>query len=421
MDVISLIVFLVIIALSFFRKINLGILAFAAALVLGRIMGIADKEVVKGLSASLFVTLAGITLLFSAVSATGVLDMISKKVISLVGNRIWVFPVVMYLLGMTLSVIGPGAIPPTTLVVTLCVSIAIASGYNPVMMSVIGAMGLMGGRASAITPEGTLVSTLAAEQGIASGVILPVFAFQVITTATFALIIYLVFKGYKVKATIDDGNVAQEAKITKNQIAALVGVVAMIVMVTVFKIDAGLCSFLIAGVLFLFNVVEDSSSVKSMPWGIVIMILGVGVLMNVINLAGGIDLMCNALASFMTKSTASPFIGITAGIMSLVSSGFGVVYPTLVPMATQLAESAGGALPISLIASIIAGGSLAGISPMSTCGALTLSTTVAIKKDISKAEQSKMFIQMLAIAVGSILWVGISSALFSNLCVSLFG
>lgn len=421
MDVLSILVFLVIIVMSFFRKMNLGILAFAAALVLGRIMGVADKEIVKGLSQSLFVTLAGITLLFSAVSATGVLDLISKKVISLVGNRIWVFPFVMYLLGITLAVIGPGAIPPTTLVVTLCVTIALAAGYSPVMMSIIGVMGLMGGRVSAITPEGTLVTTLGAEQGLTGGVVFPVFAFQVITTALFALFIFFAFKGYQVKTSAQDVKLTEKVNFTKNQIVALVSILVMIVMVTVFKIDVGLCCFVIAGILFLFDISEDSSTVKAMPWATIIMILGVGVLMNVINLAGGIDLICNSLASFMTKSTAAPFIGITAGIMSLVSSGFGVVYPTLVPMATQLAETAGGAQPASLIAAIIAGGSLAGLSPMSTCGALTLSTTVALKKDLSKTAQSKMFMQMLIAAVCSIIWVGISAALFGNLCVNLFG
>lgn len=421
MDVLSILVFLAIIVMSFFRKINLGVLAFAAALILGRITGVADKEIVKGLSSSLFVTLAGITLLFSAVSATGVLELISKKVISLVGSRIWVFPLVMYLLGITLAVIGPGAIPPTTLIVTLCVTIALAAGYSPVMMSIIGVMGLMGGRVSAITPEGSLVITLGAEQGLTGGVMLPVFAFQIMTTAWYALFTFIAFKGYRVKTAARDVRLAEKVNFTKNQMVALVSIFVMIIMVTAFKIDVGLCCFVIGGILFLFDMAEDSSTVKAMPWATIIMILGVGVLMNVINLAGGIDLICNALASFMTKSTAAPFIGITAGIMSLVSSGFGVVYPTLVPMATRLAETAGGAQPVSLIAAIIAGGSLAGLSPMSTCGALTLSTTVALKKDLSKAAQSKMFLQMLVAAVGSIIWVGISAALFGNLCTSLFG
>ena len=62
MDVISLLLFLALLILAFTRKTNMGVLAFGAALILGRIVGLTDKEVVKTLSSSLFVTLTGITL-----------------------------------------------------------------------------------------------------------------------------------------------------------------------------------------------------------------------------------------------------------------------------------------------------------------------------------------------------------------------
>lgn len=420
MDVLSLILFVAIIALAFWRKTNMGVLAFAAAMILGRALGMSDKEIVKGLSSSLFVTLTGITLLFAAVNSTGALEMISKKIISLVGKRIYILPIVSYLLGFVLAVIGPGAIPPTTLTVTMCVSMALAAGYNPIMMGVIGGLGLMGGRVTAITPEGNLVSTLAAEQGIAGNVIVPVFAFQVITTILYSVALFFVFKGHKVKAEQLDESLTKKVKATPNQIISLLGIVVMLVMVTIFKMDVGLSAFLVAGLLFIFNIAEDSTSIKAIPWGTITMILGVGVLMNVIKSAGGIDLLCSLLSSFMSKSTAAAFTGITSGVMSLVSSGLGVVYPTLIPMATQLAESVGGALPVAIIAAIVAGGSLAGFSPMSTCGALTLSSIAAIRKDLTKAESSKMFIQLFVVALVAVLWVGVSSMIFANLCVNLF-
>jgi Dicarboxylate carrier protein MatC N-terminus. len=420
MDVASLIAFLGIIVLAFWRKTNIGILAFAVALVLGRMLGMSDKTIVQGLSSSLFVTLTGITLLFAAVSSTGALEMISKKIISFAGKSIWVLPILSYVLGFVLAAIGPGAIPPTTLTVTTCVSIAFVSGYNPLMMSVIGCLGMMGGRIAAITPEGSLVRTLAANQGITSGVILPVFVFQVITTALFAVMIFLVFKGHKVKAGEIENGITEKTKATKNQIIALLGIVVMMVMVTVFNMDVGLSAFLVAGVLFLFNIIEDSSSIKAIPLGTIVMILGVGVLMNVISKAGGINLLCNMLSPFMTKSTAAPLTGVTAGVMTLVASGFGVVYPTLLPMATKLAESAGGAMPVAIMSTIVAGGSLAGFSPMSVCGALTISSIGAIKADFGKAEQNKMFIELFVIALVAIVWVGISAFLFANLCVNLF-
>lgn len=420
MDVISLILFVVIIVLAFWRKTNIGILAFAAALILGRIIGMTDKEIVKGLSASLFVTLTGITLLFSAVNETGALEMISGKITSLAGKRIWILPITCYLVGFVLALIGPGAIPPTTLAVTISVSMAIAAGYNPVMMGVIAGMGLMGGRVSSITPEGNLVLTLAAEQNISGAVIAPVLLFQVVTTVIFALGIFFIFKGHKVKAVAFEGGSEIKSKASTKQIIALLGIVVMLVMVTVFKFDTGLSAFIIAGILFLFNLVDDRAAIKKVPWNPILMILGVGIFMNVVKNAGGIDLLCNLLSSFMNKTTAAPFTGVTAGIMSLVSSGFGVVMPTLIPMASQIAESVGGANAVAIIGAVVAGGSLAGISPMSTNGAMTLSCIAAIKNDLTKEEQSKMFAQLLLAAFCAIVWVGVSTALFGNLCVAIF-
>lgn len=413
MAIVCWIVFFALLILAFTRKTNMGILAFGAAMILGRIIGMTDKEIVKTLSQSLFVTLTGITLLFSAVNSTGALEMVSKKIAHIFGKKVWTLPIIAYLIGFILAIIGPGAIPPTTLVVTMTVSIAISAGYNPIMMGVIGGLGLMGGRVAAITPEGNLVATLAAEQGITSNVILAVCTFQIVTTVIAAAAIFFIMGGHKVKG---EEIVIEQSKATKQQFIALGAIVVMLILVVIVGLDTGLTSFLLAALLFLFHVVDEKTALKNVPWGTIVMILGVGVLMSVISKAGGIDMLCNALSNVMSAGTVAPLSGITAGIMSLVSSGLGVVYPTLIPMASELVESVGGGNAVSVISAIVAGGSLAGFSPMSTCGALTLSAMTAMMPDMSKEEQSKSFIKLIVIAVCFIIWVGVSSALFGNLC-----
>lgn len=87
MAIVCWIVFFALLILAFVRKTNMGILAFGAALILGRVIGMTDKEIVKTLSQSLFVTLTGITLLFSAVNSTGALEMVSKKIAHIFGKR----------------------------------------------------------------------------------------------------------------------------------------------------------------------------------------------------------------------------------------------------------------------------------------------------------------------------------------------
>lgn len=436
MDVFSLVIFIILIILAFIRKINIGVLAFGAAMILGRIIGISEKAVIGGFNSSLFVTLVGITLLFAAVNSTKAFELVSNKIIKLAGKRVWILPIVTYLLGLFLAVIGPGAVPPTTLVVTLAVSIAVSSGFNPIMMAVIGVLGLMGGRAAAYTPEGVLITTLAQEQGLTSGVILPVVAFSLVTTILMSIALYVVYKGYKVKQT-DLTSVTTEAESLKNhsgstfvktevkasakQIIALFAVACMLIAVVIFKMNVGLVSFLIASVLFLFNIADDNASVKSIPWGTIIMIAGVGILMSVVAEAGGIALLTEQLSKVMNSSTVAPLSGVSAGLMSLVASGLGVVYPTMIPMASELVSNVGGGNAVAVIAAIVAGGSVAGFSPMSTAGALTLGTMATMKSNMTKEEQNKSFLQLMIIAISAILWVGISAAIFANLIVRIFG
>ena len=94
-------------------------------------------------------------------------------------------------------------------------------------------------------------------------------------------------------------------------------------------------------------------------------------------------------------------------------------YPRLTVGSGSCAWTVGGGNAISVISAIVAGGSLAGFSPMSTCGALTLGAMSAMMPDMSKDEQNKNFIKLIIIAVCFILWVGVSSAIFGNLCASI--
>ena len=119
------------------------------------------------------------------------------------------------------------------------------------------------------------------------------------------------------------------------------------------------------------------------------MILGVGALLDIVNTGGGIELMSNAISSVMNTKTAVPFMGVSAGLLSLVSSALGVVYPTMMPMSADIAAQIGGINPVALMAAVGVGGSLAGVSPLSTGGALILAALGTNTKDFNKAKQDK--------------------------------
>lgn len=72
-SVISLIVLVAVVAIGFIKKVNLGFLSMGVAFILGTCGGMSAKEIANGFSASMFVTLVGVTFLFGMASANGTL------------------------------------------------------------------------------------------------------------------------------------------------------------------------------------------------------------------------------------------------------------------------------------------------------------------------------------------------------------
>ena len=160
MDVVSLLIFVAIIVIAFFRKNNIGILALAAGVIAVRIFGLTDKDLINSVSVSLFTTLVGITLLFSIITNTGALDLLARKIVALAGKRIGLIPILLFLAGFAIVAAGPGGVPALAIIPPLAVAIAVEVGYNPLMLALIGISGMSCGRFSPITPEASIIDCL---------------------------------------------------------------------------------------------------------------------------------------------------------------------------------------------------------------------------------------------------------------------
>ncbi|MFL8672843.1 SLC13 family permease [Clostridioides sp. GD02404] len=413
MDIIALILFLGVIVLAFVRKNNAGILALAVGVIAVRIFGMDEKELYGAISNSMFTTLVGITLLFAIVNSTGALKLVAEKIVAVSGKRVWLIPIAVFIAGFIVAGVGPGAIPALAIIPAMAVPVAITVGYNPVMLALIGECGLMAGRMTPITPEGQIITTVAESVGI-ENVMPAILACQTLSTIVFSIVLFIIFKGYKLKKPINIIDSKSIEKFNVKQIISLISIVVMIAFIIFFDMNVGLAAFSVSAVLLLFNIAEDGECIKAIPWSTIVMVLGVGAMMTIVDAAGGIDLMSNALSSLMNSKTATPIMSISAGLMSMVSSALAVVYPTMMPMCVDIAKSVGGVDPLALIAAVGVGGSLAGVSPLSTGGALILAAMGSSKKDFNKEEQNKVFVQLFIMSAVGLLVIAVVSVLFFN-------
>ena len=177
-----------------------------------------------------------------------------------------------------------------------------------------------------------------------------------------------------------------------------------------FKLDTGLFAFVMAAVLILLGCADEKKAIKGIPWGTLMMICGVGVLVNMIDLLGGIDMVSDFLSSFMTSRTAAPIMAATSGILSWVSSTTGVVMPALYPICADLCTKFAGANYVELIAAVTATSFAAAISPLSTGGAIIMSSYSAAKETTTE-ELNKMFSTLFLLSVCNVLINVLMSAL----------
>lgn len=396
MAVFSLVLLVLAIFLGFFRKMNTGLIAFAFALLLGKMAGIADKEIIKGFNYSLFIMLLGVTYLFSLAQMNGCLELLAKKVVAMAGKRTWLIPIIIYLFSTVLSAIGPGTVPTMAIMMVFAMALAAEMNINPAMLSALSVLGASGGGVSPLASTGIIGINLCAGFGV-TGTEIPFLVNGILSSTVYGTVVYFICGGYKLHSS-GETSLNDLPTFNKNQIITLVGIAVLVFVVMVLKINVGLAAFGVAAVLSLLRVADETKAILRIPWGTLLLITGVGVLMNMIIKVGGIALLADLLASVMTERTAMTVLGLTSGIMSWFSSTSGVVMPTLLPVIPDIIARIGGDLnPIEMATGITMMSNTAGISPLSTGGALALAAYSSAANS-NPEEQQSLFLRMFGIS-----------------------
>ena len=105
-QLLSLILLVLVFLLAISKKLNIGILALAATLPLAVIAGVDAKQVFEFFDGKLVVLIAGVSLLFAHMKESGALTWLIVKIFDVVGDRVYVLPWAVFILGAALSTAG---------------------------------------------------------------------------------------------------------------------------------------------------------------------------------------------------------------------------------------------------------------------------------------------------------------------------
>jgi di/tricarboxylate transporter len=358
------------IVLSCTSRINVGLVGLGLAWLIAVTGGAVGVDgVFAAFPAQLFLTLVGVTALFGAAESNGTLERLARGAFRTSHARLWQLPVLFFLAGFAVSAVGPGAIASTALVAPLAMGLAARAGAPAFLCALMVCNGANAGNLSPVSAVGLLASTLMSKNGLA-GHEWSVFAMHAAAHGLVACGAYLALGGIRLGRTSETTPSPAAGVWERRHLATAAIVAAWVAGVVALHAPAGLLAFAATVLLVVTRQASDKEALERVPWGIILMVCGMTVLIGVLEKSGGLELFTRLLALTATPATANGVIAFVTGIISTYSSTSGVVLPAFLPIARGLADQVGGGDPLQLSLSIIVGSALVDVSPLSTLGAL---------------------------------------------------
>jgi di/tricarboxylate transporter len=393
------------ILVSCFTDLNVGILSLAFAWIIGVYFGAMPlNDVFSGFPVQLFLTLAGVTLLFSQAQLNGTLEKLAHQSVKICRGNVGLIPVMFFALGCGIASLGPGNISTAALLAPIALVVGARARVPPFLMALMVGNGAQAGSLSPFAPTGIIVNGLMDRINLA-GYEWPVFWTNLVAHASLAFAAYFAFGGlrlFRLTYTAPAEQTTEATRFDRGNWITLAVIGVLMSSVLFFGVHVGMGAFAGAAVLAMFGVADHREAVRKMPWPVIVMVSGVTVLIAIMEKTQGLDLFTALLARFATVETVTGMIAFLTGVISVYSSTSGVVLPAFLPTVPGLIERLGGGDMLGIALSMNVGAHLVDMSPLSTTGALCLAAVPA-SEDV-RGVYNKLLAWGLSMCVVGALW-----------------
>jgi di/tricarboxylate transporter len=427
-EVLSLVILLVIFVVATVLPINMGALGFGAAFLLGTlVLGLDVDQILENFPTGLFLTLVGITYLFGIAQINGTVDLLIRGAIRLVGGRIAAIPWIMF--AVTALLVGIGALFAVAIVAPIALRFAFRYKINPLLMGMMVVHGALGGAFTPISVYGSFVNGLVGDSGLETSPLALTIAPLAFNAAIGVLIFFLLggrrLLSARTYRTDDEGGTGEPAageavaagpvtsggggsggtgtapahrvevaappndpapgpagtpeRVRPEQIVTIAGLLLFAVLTVVWTLDVGFTSILIGVGLALVNPKATRGAVDKIAWSTVLLIVGVLTYVGLLQAAGTIDYISEAISGLGAPLIAALLICYLGGVASAFASSvaiLGVMIPLAIPFLQQ-----GGIGAVGFIVALAIATTVVDVSPFSTNGALVLANAQDIDRD----------------------------------------
>ncbi|MFC5216848.1 SLC13 family permease [Streptomyces coerulescens] len=433
-ELISILVLAVVFVIATTRSVNMGALAFAAAFAVGTLVADLDADgIFAGFPGDLFVVLVGVTYLFAIARSNGTTDWLVHASVRLVRGRVALIPWVMFALTGALTAIGAVSPAAVAIVAPIALSFAARYGISPLLMGAMVVHGAQGGGFSPISIYGSIVNGIVDREKL-PGSDITLFLASLVVNLVIAAVVFVVCGGLRLwrqgslpegaggalkgrgaaidlrlpprgpdqpqgtgtGATTDRGThpsptttatatrettpaPTSALPLTPPRVATLISLVALVLAVLVFDLDAGLTAITLAVVLSTAWPDDSRKAVGDIAWPTVLLICGVLTYVGVLDEMGTITWAGEGVSGIGVPLLAAVLLCYIGAIVSAFASSVGIM-GALIPLAVPfLAQGEIGA--VGMVAALAVSATVVDVSPFSTNGALVLAAAPDVDRE----------------------------------------
>jgi len=277
-----------------------------------------------------------------------------------------------FAIGFAVATIGAGATPASALLAPPAMAVAARAGIPPLLMAIMTGNGALAGTLSPFAPTGIVANGVMQRIGL-GGVEWQTFAYNALAHTVAGIGGFVLLGGWRLflrrqesLAVID----LEAGTMERRHVVTAAGIAVLIAAVAGLGMNVGMMALIVATALILIKVVDEAQAIQRMPWGVILMVTGVTVLVSLMQKTQGLALITSGIANASTPETVEPIVAFGTGLVSVYSSTSGVVLPAFLPMVPELAQRLGNVEPLGIAWSMNVSASLVDLSSLSTVGAL---------------------------------------------------
>jgi di/tricarboxylate transporter len=442
---ISIYVLVAMFVLATVLPINMGVIAFVGAFLVGTLVaGMKTKAIMGGFPAELFLTLVGITYLFAQAQNNGTIDWLVRLALKAVRGRIAAIPWIMFAITALLTAVGAVSPAAVAIIAPIALGFAAKYGINPLMMGLLVVHGAQGGGFSPISIYGGITNKIVQKAGLPLSELTTAFVSLGVNFAV-ALLLFFVFGGMRLLRQREgglspgglagmpintqvampasgpqifdeaEGEALTEERLTMDrspdalnatapataggpgaagmapglaqegatvqQIATVIGLAALAVLTLAYKLDIGFVAITIGLVLSILAPNVQKRAITQVSWPEIMLIVGVSTYVGVMEKMGTITFVGDSVAHLTSPLVAALLLCFVGAVVSAFASSTAVL-GSLIPLAVPFLQSGTGVDPIGFIAAMAVSSTIVDVSPFSTNGALVLANAQGVDRDV---------------------------------------